>query len=310
MKWVEARCGELGEDGSLQIMYGIDGRHRLTEEILPHLEGYNGSSPVRVGNGAYDQLQLDIYGELMDSVYLYNKYGEPISYDLWKNLTRLIDWVCSNWRRRDEGIWEVRGGQKEFLYSRVMCWTAIDRGLRLAQKRSFPAPLDHWYAVRDTIYQDIFDNFWDPKRQAFVQHNETTTLDAAALIMPLVKLVGPTDPRWLSTMRAIKEDLVDDSLVYRYRTDQTLDGLTGAEGTFCICTFWYVECMARSGDLEKARFLFEKALGYANHLGLYAEELGPRGEHLGNFPQAFTHLALISAAYDLDRRLSASGQRG
>lgn len=309
MKWIEARCAEPNDDGSLQIMYGIDGRHHLTEEHLPHLEGYLKSSPVRIGNGAYDQLQLDIYGELMDSVYLYDKYGDPISYDLWENLTRLVDWVCENWRRKDEGIWEVRGGQHAFLYSRIMCWVAVDRAFRLAHKRSLPAPLDRWHQVRTDIYREVFTKFWNEPRRAFVQHDNTTAMDASALIMPLVRFIGPKDPRWMSTLRAIHQDLVDDSLVYRYRTEEVSDGLAGGEGTFCICTFWFVECVARSGDLQGARFLFEKALGYANHLGLYAEELGPHGEHLGNFPQAFTHLALISAAYDLDRRLTAAGQR-
>ncbi|GIX47310.1 MAG: glucoamylase [Candidatus Tectimicrobiota bacterium] len=310
MKWIEARCGELEPDGSLQVMYGIDGRHDLSEALLPHLEGYSKSAPVRIGNNAYQQLQLDIYGELMDSVYLYNKYGDPISHDLWRDLVRLIDWVCTNWRQPDEGIWETRGGRHEFLYSRVMCWVAVDRGIRLAQKRSFPAPLEWWLKVRDEIYRDIFEGFWDAQRQAFVQYRGGRTLDAASLLMPLVKFISPTDPRWLSTLRAIEAELVEDSLVYRYRLDHGFsDGLHGGEGTFSMCSFWYVECLSRAGDLEKARFYFEKMLGYANHLGLYAEELGPRGEHLGNFPQAFTHLALISAAYDLNRRLSAAGQR-
>ncbi len=310
MKWIEARCLETREDGSLQIMYGLDGRHKLTEENLGHLEGYRGSSPVRIGNGAYDQLQLDIYGELMDSVYLFNKYGEPIHYDLWVNLVGLVDWVCDNWRRKDEGIWEVRGGCQEFLYSRLMCWVAVDRAIRLAQRRSFPAPLDRWLVVRDDIYREIMTKFWDPVRRAFVQYRGSTTMDAASLLMPLVKFVSPTDPRWLSTLRAIEEDLVDDSLVYRYKIGEAAhDGFESEEGTFTMCSFWYVECLSRAGDVEKARFFFEKALGYANHLGLYAEELGPRGEHLGNYPQAFTHMGLISAAYDLDRRLSRAGWR-
>ncbi|MGE0821197.1 MAG: glycoside hydrolase family 15 protein [Candidatus Binatia bacterium] len=305
MRWIEARCGELNPDGSLQIMYGIDGRHTLPETTLDHFEGYMGSRPVRIGNAAYSQVQLDIYGELMDSVYLYDKYGEPISYDLWMNLVRLIDWVCAHWQDKDEGIWEVRGGQREFLYSRVMCWAAVDRGIRLARKRSFPAPRDRWQRVRDEIYQDIFTNFWHSERKAFVQHKGSTAVDASSLLMPLVKFIGPTDPRWLATLHAIGQDLVDDSLVFRYKIGEgSDDGLAGKEGTFSMCSFWYVECLSRSGDLAKARFFFEKALGYANHLGLYAEELGSRGQHLGNFPQAFTHLALISAAYDLDRRLS------
>lgn len=308
MRWMMDRCAELEPDGSLQIMYGIDGRHTLEEETLSHLEGYLGSRPVRIGNAAYTHLQLDIYGELMDSVYLYDKYGSPIPHDAWTNVVRLIEWLCANWRRRDEGIWEVRGGRQEFLYSRVMCWVALDRAIRLAGKRSFPAPLARWHEVRDTIYRDIFDRFWDPARQAFVQHVGATTVDAASLLMPLVRFVSPTDPRWISTLRAIERDLVSDSLVYRYRlADGFSDGLSGQEGTFSMCSFWYVECLSRLGDLQQARFFFEKMLGYANHVGLYGEELGPQAQHLGNFPQAFTHLALISAAYDLDRRLSMAG---
>ncbi|MEM1282137.1 MAG: glycoside hydrolase family 15 protein [Chlamydiota bacterium] len=305
MKWIEDRCSDLNPDGSLQIMYGLNGRKNLEEESLLHLEGHKNSRPVRIGNGAYNQLQLDIYGELMDSVYLYNKYGAPISIDLWHNLKRLINWVCDNWYRKDEGIWEVRGGQQEFLYSRLMCWVALDRGVRLAMKRSFPAPLMDWIRTRDEIHHDIVENFWNPQKQAFIQYKGANTLDAACLLMPLVKFVGPTDPRWMSTLKAIGHELVDDSLVYRYKTDEAAsDGLRGEEGTFNMCTFWYVECLSRSWDIKKARFMFEKMLGYANHLGLYAEELGPDGRQLGNFPQAFTHLGLISAAYNLNLRLS------
>jgi GH15 family glucan-1,4-alpha-glucosidase len=308
MRWMMARCAELGPDGSLQIMYRIDGRHTLPEEVLPHFEGYMGSGPVRIGNAAFDHLQLDIYGELMDSIYLYDKYGSPIGYDTWTNVARLVEWVCANWRRPDEGIWEVRGGRQEFLFSRVMCWVAVDRAIRLATKRSFPAPLERWYVTRDEIYQDIFTRFWNPTRRAFMQYAGAPTLDAAALLMPLVRFVSPTDPRWISTLRAIESELVSDSLVYRYRLASGFsDGLIGDEGTFSMCSFWYVECLSRMGDLHQARFFFEKMLGYANHLGLYGEELGPQAQHLGNFPQAFTHLALVSAAFDLDRRLSAAG---
>ena len=308
MGWVEDRCEELEPDGALQIMYGIDGRKILTEESLPHLEGYKGSRPVRIGNLAHTHLQLDIYGELMDSIYLYDKYGAPISHDLWTNVVRFIDWVGRHWREPDESIWEVRGGRQEFLYSRVLCWAAIDRAIRLARKRSFPAPLARWHEERDTIYQDIFTHFWDAGGKAFVQAKGSTALDASALLLPLVKFIAPADPRWVSTLRAIERDLVSDSLVSRYRIgDHFSDGLVGDEGTFNMCSFWYVECLSRLGDLQQARFVFEKMLGYANHLGLYSEELGRKGEHLGNFPQAFTHLALISAAYDLDRRLSAAG---
>ncbi|MBN2366180.1 MAG: glycoside hydrolase family 15 protein [Calditrichaeota bacterium] len=305
MNWIEDRCNELEPDGSLQVMYGVDGRHDLPEETLSHLEGYRKSSPIRIGNDAAKQLQLDIYGELMDSVYLYNKYGDPISYDLWKNLVRLLDWVCKNWNQPDEGIWEVRGGKHEFLYSRAMCWVALDRGIRLARKRSFPSPLNQWLECRDAIYRDIMKNFWNEKRQAFMQHKGANALDASNLLLPLVRFISPVDPRWLSTLKAIEENLIYDSLVYRYRIgQQSIDGLLGEEGTFNMCTFWYVECLSRAGELQKARFYFEKMLGYANHLGIYSEELGPCAEHLGNFPQAFTHLALISAAYDINRRLS------
>jgi GH15 family glucan-1,4-alpha-glucosidase len=310
MRWIEARCRELDPDGSFQPVYGIDGRRELPEQTLPHLEGYMRSSPVRIGNAASTQLQLDIYGELMDTVYLYNKYGDPISFDLWESLTRSVDWVCRHWKQKDAGVWEVRAGPQEFLNSRLMCWVALDRGIRLAQRRSFPAPLDQWYKVRDDIYRDIFENFWDADRKTFVQYKGATAVDAATLLMPLVKFVGPTDPRWLSTLAAIEQDLVEDSFVYRYRIGEAApDGLSGREGTFNMCSFWYVECLSRAGDVEKARFLMDKMLGHANHLGLYAEQLGPCADHLGNFPQAFTHLALISAAFDLDRRLNSQGQR-
>lgn len=311
MRWIEGRCREMGEGHTLQIMYGLDGRRELPEQELAHWSGYRGSTPVRVGNAAYDQLQLDIYGELMDSVYLADRYGDALHHDLWTSLARLVDWVCDNWQQADEGIWEVRGGPQHFLYSRLMCWVAVDRGVRLARKRSLPAPFERWINIRNEIYKDIFAHFWDDEQKAFVQHLGSRHMDAAVLMMPLVKFISPSDPRWLSTLAAVERELVDDSLVFRYRIGKGApDGLMGDEGTFCICSFWYVEALARSGDLQKARFIFEKALGYANHLGLYAEELGPAGEHLGNFPQAFTHLALISAAHYLDRALSEAGERG
>jgi len=309
MRWIEARCGELRPDGSLQVMYGIDGRHDAREETLPHFEGYRKSSPVRIGNDACNQLQLDIYGELMDSVYLYDKYGQPISHDLWTDLVRLIDWVCGNWSREDDSIWEIRGNRREFLYSRLMCWVAVDRGIRIARKRSLPAPLDRWHGVRDAIYRDVFDGFWDARRGTFVQYKGGTSIDAATLLMPMVKFVSPVDPKWLSTLGEIGKNLVDDSLVYRYRESAGAapDGFTGIEGSFTMCSFWFVECLSRAGEVRKARLFFEKMLGYANHLGLYSEELGPSGEHLGNYPQAFTHLGLISAAYQLDLRLTEAG---
>ena len=318
MHWLEARCAEMNPDGSLQVMYGIDGRRDLTEESLDHLDGYRGSRPVRIGNGAYDQVQLDIYGELMDSVYLYNKYGSPISYDLWTHLRRMADWVSDNWQIKDEGVWETRGGRQHFVYSKLMCWVALDRALRLADKRSFPADRDRWLKARDLIYEEIMDKGWNPKREAFVQSYGSDSLDAANLVMPLVFFLSPTDPRMLKTLDAINRSpemggLVSNSLVYRYDVQMTDDGLAGDEGTFNICTFWLVEALTRAGRvypsrLEEARLMFEQMLGYANHLGLYAEETGHSGEALGNFPQAFTHLALISAAFNLDRALG--GGRG
>ena len=313
MQWLEARLGEMNPDGSLDVMYGVDGRHTDNEEVLDHLEGYRGSRPVRIGNGAHHQLQLDIYGEMMDSVYLYNKYGAPISYDLWVHLRQLVGWVCDNWQREDEGIWEVRGGRQHFVYSKLMCWVAVDRGLRLADKRSFPADRARWLECRDQIYEDIMAHGWSEERQAFVQHYGSDSLDAANLTMPLVFFVSPTDPRMLKTLEAINRSpqsggLVSNSLVYRYNVARTADGLKGEEGTFNMCTFWLVEALTRAGRvypemLEDARLMFEQMLGYANHLGLYAEETGHSGEALGNFPQAFTHLSLISAAYNLDRAL-------
>ena len=320
MGWLERRCHERDPDGGLQIMYGIRGEHELPEHTLDHLEGYRGCRPVRVGNAAYQHLQLDIYGELMDSAYLYNKYGAPISYDLWVELSELIDWVCDNWRREDEGIWETRGGRRHFVYSKLMCWVAVDRGLRLADRRSFPANRQRWLACRDEIYGDVMRNGWAEDRQSFVQHYGSSNLDASNLIMPLVFFMAPNDPRMLKTIDATcrppdEGGLVSASLVYRYNLAEFEDGLPGDEGTFNMCTFWLVEALTRAGRtdpkrLAQARLMFEKMLGYANHVGLYAEQTGARGEALGNFPQAFTHLALISAAFNLDRTLSGKGSNG
>ena len=274
-----------------------------------------GSKPVRVGNAAHHQLQLDIYGELMDAAYLFNKYGAPISYDIWLSLRTLVDWVCDNWNMKDEGIWEVRGHRRHFVYSKLMCWVALDRGLRLAEKRSFPCNREGWLKIRDQIYEEIMSKGWDKERKAFVQHYGSNSLDAANLMMPLVFFLSPTDPRMLSTLDATlqppnKGGLVANNLVYRYNIAETTDGLPGGEGTFNICTFWLVEALTRAGHfdrkrLEDARLMFERMLGFANHVGLYAEETGHSGEALGNFPQAFTHLALISAAFNLDRALGA-----
>ena len=316
-QWLKDRWHDADGSGAgpLQLMYGIDGRTELPEVTLDHLEGYRGSRPVRIGNGAYRQLQLDIYGELLDAVYLHNKYVEPIGYDGWVRLRRLVDWVCDNWKREDEGIWEVRGGRRSFVYSKVMSWVALDRSLRLADKRSFPADRARWLKVRDEIYEEVMAKGWNPGRQAFVQAYGSDALDASSLLMPLVFFLAPNDPRMLSTLDAIRRPLVAgglaaDGLVYRYDPVAAPDGLTGREGTFNMCSFWLVEALTRAGRtdptrLEDARLLFEQMLGYANHLGLFAGQTGNSGEALGNYPQAFTHLALISAAFNLDRALGA-----
>jgi GH15 family glucan-1,4-alpha-glucosidase len=289
--------------GPLQIMYGIDGRRDLPERELPHLEGYRGSAPVRVGNAAVGQLQLDIYGALIDSLYLYDKWGKPLSSAHWDSISELVDWVCEHWDQPDEGVWETRGGRKPFLYSRLMCWVAIERAMRLAQHRGLPADMARWGAARDAIYRRIMRHGWSNERHAFTQYEDSTILDASLLMMPLAKFISPTDPKWLATLDALGEDLVSDSLVYRYDPQASPDGIKGEEGTFSICSFWYVEALTRAGRLDEARLAFEKMLTYANHLGLYAEEIGRTGEQHGNFPQAFTHLALISAAFNLDRML-------
>lgn len=313
--WIEARCHELEPDGALQVMYGIDGSHDLSEETLDHFSGYRNSKPVRIGNAAHLQEQLDIYGELLDSIYLYNKYGSPISNDLWQEVCKLLDWVCKHWHGKDHGIWEVRGDPQQFVYSKAMCWVALDRGLRLANKRSFPGNLDVWLKNRDAIYHEIHKLGWNEERQAFTQFYGGDSLDAANLILPLVFFISPTDPRMLKTIEAIRQSpeqggLASDSLVYRYNPQGHIDGLEGGEGSFNMCTFWLVEALTRAGRqdprlLEDARLIFEKMLGYANHLGLYSEQTGNCGEALGNFPQALTHLAMISSAYNLNRAYDA-----
>jgi GH15 family glucan-1,4-alpha-glucosidase len=289
--------------GPMQVMYGIDGRTDLPERKLTHLAGYQGSKPVRTGNAAAKQLQLDIYGELMDSVYLYDRWHQPISSAQWDVITARADWLCDHWDQPDEGIWETRGNPKKFLYSQLMCWVAIERAIRLALRRGLPADIPRWQTTRDAIYRRIMERGWSKRLNAFAQSEGDAVLDASLLLMPLVKFIAPTDPKWLSTLDALTETLVSDSLVYRYDPAASPDGLRGEEGTFSACSFWYVEALTRAGRLEEARLAFEKMLTHANHLGLYAEQISRTGEQQGNFPQALTHLALISAAYNLDHAL-------
>ncbi|NRQ32390.1 glycoside hydrolase family 15 protein [Nonomuraea sp. NN258] len=299
--WLRERLDSGNESGEpLQIMYRIDGDPHLTEEVLDHLEGYQGSGPVRAGNAAADQLQLDIYGEAADALAQAPDIGGIRG---WRAFAGLLDWLADNWDRPDEGIWETRGGRQDFTYSRLMTWVAFDRGIRVATAYSRPADLVRWRGVRDTVFDQIVDRGWSPRRQAFVQHYGTDVLDASLLLMPRVGFISPTDPAWLSTLDAMDDELVSDSLVYRYDPEASPDGLRGSEGTFNLCSFLYVEALARAGRLQQARYAFDKMLTYANHVGLFAEEIGPSGEQLGNFPQAFTHLALIAAAMALDEHL-------
>ncbi|MHC5132511.1 glycoside hydrolase family 15 protein [Pseudomonas glycinis] len=306
MQWLRGRVSDCcGKPMKLNILYAIDGQQELPETELTHLSGHGGAQPVRIGNGAYDQIQLDIFGELMDAVYLVNKYGDAISHEGWRHVGEVVDQVCETWQSEDVGIWEMRGETHHFLHSRLMCWVALDRAIRLASKRSLPAPFARWDQTRQAIYTDIWDNFWDEERGHFVQYKGGTALDGSMLLMPLVRFVSAKDPRWLSTLEAIEKTLVRDGMVYRYRNeDANIDGLSGTEGAFAACSFWYVECLARAGQVEKAHLEFEQLLRYANPLGLYAEEFDSHGRHLGNTPQALTHLALISAASFLDRKLS------
>jgi GH15 family glucan-1,4-alpha-glucosidase len=309
-EFMQARAREVdsNSEGPVNVMYRIDGRHDLPEITLDHLKGYRGSRPVRIGNAAVDHLQMDIYGELMDSLYLYDKYGTPLSYEMWTQIERLLDWVVKNWEQADQSIWEVRGGRQQFVYSKLQCWVALDRGLRLARKRSFPTEVLPWLNERNRIYRAIMKQGWSEREAAFTQHFGSDALDASALMMPLMLFVSPKDPRMISTLAAIRKRLVSDSLVHRYRIGEAAeDGLPGGEGFFTVCSFWLVEAMARAGNLEEAQLLFEKLLSYANHLGLFSEEISAKGELLGNFPQALTHLGLISAAYNLNRLLDGSG---
>ncbi|MGH9446289.1 MAG: glycoside hydrolase family 15 protein, partial [Terriglobia bacterium] len=317
MSWIESLIGETKQGAILQTVYGIDGRRDLPEESLDHWEGYKGSRPVRIGNAAHQQLQLDIFGEVLDAAYLYNKYRNPISSDLWNDLRRLADWVAENWRRQDCGIWEVRGARRNFVYSKVMCWVALDRALRIAMKRSLPADYDRWMKSRDQIYQEILEQGWNKQRRAFVQSFGGASLDASNLVMPMVFFMAPDDPKMLKTLEAVCQTgsqggLLEDGMVRRYDTVQTADGLRGGEGSFNMCTFWLVEALTRAGRLEpaflqRAVWLFQKMLMRANHLGLYSEETGITGEPLGNVPQALAHLAFISAAVNLDRTLDEEG---
>ena len=303
--WVRDRIEErAGQDGPpLAIMYRVDGSSDLKEESLEHLDGYMGSKPVRIGNGAADQLQLDIYGEAIDSIYALDQLVPCVGDRGWRDLVRMMDWLCDNWEQPDEGVWETRGGRRPFTYARLMSWVAFDRALRLATERARPANLSKWVAARDDVYRAIMDKDWNPDLHAFVQYEGGDVLDASNLLMPVVGFIAPTDGKWISTLSAMDKTLVSDSLVYRYDPKASPDGLRGSEGTFSLCTFFYVDALTRTGRLGDAHLTLEKMLTYANHVGLFSEEIGLSGEQLGNFPQAFTHLSLINSAVELNAAL-------
>ncbi|TDS12941.1 glycoside hydrolase family 15 protein [Sphingobacterium paludis] len=300
---------EQDKNRDLHLLYKIDGEWDMEEKILSHFEGYKGSSPIRIGNEANNQLQLDIYGELLDTIFIYNQYHQPITFELWQIICKEIEIVIKRWQEPDHGIWEIRNEKHEFLHSRLMCWVAMDRAIKIGEHRSFPFPVQEWIETRNAIYEDIFENFWNEDKQAWCQFKKdgkvSDTMDGSVLLMPLLHFITPEEPRWIKTMEAVDKDLRLDVLVYRYNNHEAeLDGLEGEEGTFTMCSFWYIECLAKGGRVEEAVENFAKMIGYANHLGLFAEQISKKGEHLGNFPQAFTHLGLISAALELDKQLS------
>lgn len=308
IRWVEKQ-GDHGRRDGLRPMYPIEDGKAPKERILTHLSGHRDSKPVRVGNEAYDQFQLDIYGGIVDAVYLFNKHATPISQDVWDWVSPMLDWVCDNWKRPDRSIWEIRGEPQRFTYSMVMSWVALDRGVRIATKRSFAGNLKKWRTTRDEIQRTVFSDCWNPRKKAFTQAPENASLDASLLLMPLMFFVGPEDKRFLATLDAIRKDLTVEPLVYRYEHKKVPEGVSGAEGAFLPCSFWLVEALTRAGQVADAHRMFQALLSHSNNLGLFPEELGPRGEFRGNYPLALSHLALISAAYNLDRRLGTPRRR-
>ncbi|MDR6198034.1 glycoside hydrolase family 15 protein [Siphonobacter sp. SORGH_AS_0500] len=298
MHWVETHC----LDEPLQLMYKVDGTRPDDEVELKHFKGYKDSKPVLIGNGAVDQKQMDIYGELIDTIYLFNKYGGHLTYEFWQKLSVEVEYVCDHWQTPDHGMWEIRGKERQFLHSFMMCWVALDRAIKIGEERSFPYPREKWYHTRNEIYDYVYNEFWSEEKQSFVQYKGGHELDASVLLMPAVQFITSNEPRWQKTLQAIERELKLDVLIYRYNNaESNIDGLDGEEGTFTMCSFWFVECLAKGGQVERASNFFEKILGYSNSLGLFSEQISKRGEQLGNYPQALTHLALITAAIELDR---------
>jgi GH15 family glucan-1,4-alpha-glucosidase len=302
--WLTGRLNCLHEGGELQPIYTIHGRPDMPEIRLDHLEGYRASKPVRIGNAAANQRQLDIYGEVLDVLYVYAR-RRGLTYESWIHICQQLDWLARHWQEADEGIWEVRGGAKHFLHSRLMCWVAFDRAVRIARNSGLPAPLDEWQKIATAIYRDIMDKGWNEKTRSFVQYYGGEAIDASVLLLALTGFIEARDPRMTATIDRIQRELTHMPHVYRYNVEKGADdGLEGHEGTFNICSFWLVEAMAQAGRLEEARLSLEHMLTYANHVGLYAEEIASTGEALGNFPQAFTHLALIRACLRVDEAMN------
>jgi GH15 family glucan-1,4-alpha-glucosidase len=304
VSFMTSSAGGRAGEGSLQIMYGIGGEHDLSERELPHLRGWRDSSPVRVGNGAWDQVQLDVYGELLNSLHLYRAQLGELHPEIQTFVADLADTAARRWRETDAGMWEMRGEPRHHLSSKVLCWTALDRAVKLAPSLGELAKVEEWSGVRDEIRAVVLERGWSEKRQAYAQSFDSDELDAAQLLMPILGFLPATDERMRSTIEAIARDLTEDGLVLRYRNEEGLnaDGLSGEEGTFVICSFWLVSCLAKAGEVERAEKLFDRLTGYANDLGLLAEEIDTgNGEQLGNFPQAFSHIGLITAAYEIDK---------
>lgn len=299
--WLSQCCVDLVSGQGLHPVYRLDGTPPPAEVELDHLAGHRGSRPVRVGNAAYGQVQLDVLGEVMDAIYLFDRV-EPISWDLWQALQVQLDWLAEHWRDDDAGLWEIRGPAQQFVSSKLLVWVAFERAVRLARRRGLPGRRETWQRLADDVYEWVQQHGWNAGVGAYVQRAGSGALDASALLVPMLRFAAPTDPRVVATMAAIGEGLGTDALIHRY-DDDDVDGLAGSQGTFTVCTFWYVENLARAGRLDDARRAFERTLTYANELDLFAEQIGPGGEGLGNFPQALTHLGLISAATTLDRLL-------
>jgi GH15 family glucan-1,4-alpha-glucosidase len=304
VSFMTSAAGGRASEGSLQIMYGIGGEHDLSERQLEHLEGWRDSRPVRVGNGAWNQVQLDVYGELLNALHLYRARLGDLHPEIQAFVADLADTAARRWMERDSGIWEMRGEPLHHLSSKVLCWTALDRAVKLAPQLGAYGKPDEWAAARDEIRAAILERGWSEKRQAFAQSFDSDELDAAVLLMPIYGFLPATDPRMRSTIEAIARDLTEGGLVLRYRNQEgeNADGLTGEEGTFVVCSFWLVSCLAQAGEVERAERLYAQLAGYANDLGLLAEEIDTAtGEQLGNFPQAYSHIGLITAGYDIDR---------